>query len=157
MSLTQNILQSLSVQPPPLHWLCVTHTFHIPVDVSGRPARQLIVTHASQKDGSPASVCWSNPDFRLFSQWPLFTHSVNVHIYKQFIVLPGESSGTSKREETQTSEPSGSFFPSTFSNGYQSPYPVRSFWFENMHLKTPGLALYKRRFVPQSTATLSAV
>lgn len=26
---------------------CVTHTFHIPVDVSGRPARQLIVTHAS--------------------------------------------------------------------------------------------------------------
>lgn len=26
---------------------CVTHTFHIPVDVSRRPARQLIVTHAS--------------------------------------------------------------------------------------------------------------
>lgn len=26
---------------------CVTHTFHIPVDVSGRPVRQLIVTHAS--------------------------------------------------------------------------------------------------------------
>ena len=35
---------------------CVTHTFHIPVDVSGSPARQLIVTHALWKDGSPLRV-----------------------------------------------------------------------------------------------------
>lgn len=38
---------------------CVTHTFHFPLDVSGRPARQLIVAHILQKDGV---LCWFNPD-----------------------------------------------------------------------------------------------
>lgn len=45
MSLTLNILQTL-VSSRLCCTGCVTHTFHIPVDVSGSPARQLIFTHA---------------------------------------------------------------------------------------------------------------
>lgn len=93
----------------------MTHTFHIPLDVSGRPARQLTVIHASKKDGLLQRVGLTPTADRFPTGSFFFTHSVNVHIYKQFIL---ESSGTSKREETQTRRPSGGFFFPFLANGY---------------------------------------
>lgn len=105
MSLTLNILQTLSSR---LYCTgCVTHTFHIPVDVK---ASQAAHSHTCFLERWAALVCWSNPGWRPFSHRPLFTHSVSVHIYKQFIVLP-VSSGTSRREETQTRGAFWKFFP----------------------------------------------
>lgn len=63
---------------------CVTHTFHIPLDVSRRPARQLTVTHASKKDGSLRCVGLT-PTSEPFPSGS-YLHSVNVHIYKQLIL-----------------------------------------------------------------------
>lgn len=152
MSLTLNILQTLSVQPPPLHWLCDSYFPH-PSGCQWK-ASQAAYSHTCFLERGLALVCWSNPERRPFSQWPLFTHSVNVHIYKQFIVLP-ESSGTSqKRRDTNKGSLLEVFFPH-FLLRPLVPYPVRSIWFEEVQLKTPGLALHKRRFVPGGTATLS--
>lgn len=39
VSLTRSILQTRRVQPPPSHTGCVTHSFHFPLDVSGRASR----------------------------------------------------------------------------------------------------------------------
>lgn len=52
VSLTQNILQTRCVQPPPSHTGYVTHSFHFLLDVSGRAsqpprARTHIHTQAS--------------------------------------------------------------------------------------------------------------
>lgn len=107
MSLTLNILQTLGVQPPPLHWLCDSYFPH--PSGSYWEAGQAACSHTgfSERRLAPLRVSLT-PAAAPFSLWPLFTHSVNVHVYKQLIVSPW-SSGASEREETQTRQLSGSF------------------------------------------------
>jgi len=109
---------------------CVTHAFHIPMDVSGSPARQLIVTHAFWKDGSPPSeVCWSNSNCRPFSQWPLFTQCLCSYL-QEVHSFTGELWDLYKRRDTNK----GAFwklFPYLL-RWLLAPLPVRSVWFEKV-------------------------
>lgn len=152
MSLTLNILQTLGVQPPPLHWLCDSYFPH--PSGSYWEAGQAACSHTGVLERRLAPACCSNPDCR-----PLFP-VVLIYTQCQCARLQAAHSftrepGSSKREETQTREPSGSFFSPTFSKWLLLPYPAWSVWFVKVQLKTPGLALYKRCFVPQGPATLS--
>lgn len=62
--------------------------------------------------------------------------------------------GLLEEKRNKQGEPSGSLFTHSL-QWLLVPYPVRTVWFEKVQLKTPGLALYKRIFVSQGTATLS--
>lgn len=113
MSLTLNILQT--VQPPPLHWLCDSYFPH-PSGCQWK-ASQAAYSHTCLLERWLTPVCWSNPDCTPFSPVGFFTHCVNVHIYKQLIVLP-KSSGTARGEEKQTR---GAFWKSFYP---QSPMAI---------------------------------
>lgn len=128
----------------------MTHTFHIPLDVSGRPARQLTVTHASKKDGLLQCVGLT-PTAHPFPSGS-YLHTVSMCTFTSgsyWRVL-----GPLKEKRHKQASLLDVFFPYP-RQWLLDPYPVRSVWFEKVQLKTPGVALYKRCFVPQGTATQS--
>lgn len=151
MSLTLNILQTLGVQPPPLHWLCDSFFPH--PSGSYWEAGQAACSHTWFLERWPAPVCWSNPDCR-----PLFPVAL-IYTQCQCARLQAVHSFTQElwdlSERTDTNMGAfWKFFPHLL-QWLLFPYPVKSVWFAKVQLKTPGLTPCKRCFVPQGTANLS--
>lgn len=90
--LTLNILQTLGVRPPPLHWWCDSHFPHPSgcQKKASRAARTVTCLLLPKKKKKDSLLCVGlTPNVDRFSHEPLFTHSVNVHIHEQFTFTRG--------------------------------------------------------------------
>lgn len=94
------------------------------------------------------------PTADLFFNGPLFTHSINAHIYK-LLQFNQRVLGPLVERRHKQAKPSGSFFSLHLPQCLLAPYPVRSVWFEKVQLKSPGLGLYKQGLEPSGIASLS--